>query len=163
MSPFTESLWDFSLKYYQLTGIEKACLSVQNEYAGNVLLILWNKWLDHQKCHIDEVYHKQLSKRVDQQCSVTLVPLRLARKGLKSVVALNQEQKAQQKHSILSIELNIEREIMAYLSACTEQYVRDLMVTSNSTRSLYETQHLSHYLISIGAKQALRDVLLVPV
>lgn len=161
--PFTETLWDFSLRYYQLAGIEPACLSVQNEYSGNVLLILWNKWLDHQKCHIDEAYHKELSMAVDQQCSMTLAPLRLARKGLKDTSMLNAVQKTQQKHSILSIELRIEQEIMMYLHDRTDWYVRGLAETSSNVRSLYEAQYLYRYLMSIRAKQALCDVLLVPV
>ena len=163
MPPFTETLWDFSLRYYQLAGIETACLSVQNEYAGNVLLILWNKWLDQQGCHIDKTCHKELSSIIIQQCEMTLAPLRSARKGLKDAIVLNQVQKAQQKHSILSVELVIEQEMLVRLYECTDKYICDLAESTNNIRHLCETEYLSDYLLSINAKQALRDVLLVPV
>lgn len=161
--PFTETLWEFSLRYYQLASIEEACLHAQNTCSGNVLLILWNKWLDQQKCHIDATYHKELSDRIVQQCDMTLAPLRLARKSLQDVTVLNQVQKAQQKHSILEVELMIEKEMLAYLYHCTDQYVCKLAVPNNNVRSLCETRYLDDYLVSIGAKQALRNILALPV
>ena len=161
--PFTETLWDFSLRYYQLADIQKACLSIQYECGGNVLLVLWNKWLDHQKCHIDERYHTELSHMIIQQSEMTLAPLRLARKNLEDAVLLNQKQKKQQKHSILSVELIIEQEMLAHLHRCTDQYSRELAASTNNVRSMCKTQYLYDYLVSIDAKHALCDVLLVPV
>lgn len=161
--PFTETLWGFSLRYYQSAGIEKACLSIQKECSGNVLLILWNKWLDQQKCHIDETYHQGLSNMIVQQCEMTLAPLRLARKSLEDITVLNQTQKIQQKHSILAIELIIEKEMLMYLHECTDKYIHDLAVSTNNIRPLCETQYLYDYLVSIDTKQTLRDMLVVPV
>lgn len=160
MLSFTETLWDFSLRYYALVDIQQACLTIQDEYDGNVLLILWNTWLDRQKCYIDTTYHKQLSDRIIQQSGMTLVPLRLARKNLKDSTVLNQAQKAQQKHTILSVELAIEQELLLHLYRCTRQYASDLAVPAVNVRA---TSYLQDYLLSIDAKQALHDVLVVSV
>lgn len=163
MLPFTETLWDFSLRYYALVDIQKACLTIQDEYGGSVLLVLWNTWLDRQKCYIDATYHKQLSDSIIQQSGITLAPLRFARKNLKDSIVLDQAQKTQQKQNILSVELAIEQELLLYLYRCTSQYVRDLAVLKANIRATRETSYLQSYLLSIHAKQVLHDVLVVPV
>lgn len=43
-----ERLWQFSLQYYSVKGVKEACLSLQNNYHGNVNLLLLLKWLDEQ-------------------------------------------------------------------------------------------------------------------
>lgn len=159
----TETLWDFSLRHYGLVDIQKACLAIQDEYAGNVLLVLWNTWLDRQKCYIDTIYHKQLSDSVIQESNITLMPLRFARKNLKDSIVLNQAQKAEQKNRILSVELVIEKELLEYLHRCTIRYVRDFTISSGGICPTRATSYLQDYLLSIGAKQALHDVLVVPV
>lgn len=163
MSSFTETLWDFSLRYYALADIQKTCLTIQDDYAGNVLLVLWNTWLDRQKCYIDTTYHKQLSDSIIQQSGMTLAPLRFARKNLKDSIALNQAQKIEQKNSILSVELIIEKELLAYLYQCTIRYVIDCAASSDNICSARTASYLQDYLLSIDAKQALHDVLVVPV
>ncbi|BDU35810.1 TIGR02444 family protein [Vibrio nigripulchritudo] len=44
-----ERLWQFSLQYYSVRQVKEACLSLQNQYQGNVNLLLLLKWLDEQK------------------------------------------------------------------------------------------------------------------
>lgn len=41
-----EALWQFSLAYYAESGVKEACLSLQNNYNGNVNLLLLLKWLE---------------------------------------------------------------------------------------------------------------------
>ncbi|MFC1236912.1 TIGR02444 family protein [Vibrio sp. F74] len=49
-----ERLWQFSLQYYNVRGVKEACLSLQNNYHGNVNLLLLLKWLDEQELIFDE-------------------------------------------------------------------------------------------------------------
>ncbi|SJN57550.1 TIGR02444 family protein [Vibrio ruber] len=47
-----ERLWQFSLQYYSVREVKEACLSLQNNYHGNVNLLLLLKWLDEQQLSI---------------------------------------------------------------------------------------------------------------
>ncbi|MGF1697449.1 TIGR02444 family protein [Vibrio kyushuensis] len=54
-----ERLWQFSLQYYGVREVKQACLELQNQYHGNVNLLLLLKWLDEQQvCFLDEDWHK---------------------------------------------------------------------------------------------------------
>ena len=44
-----ERLWQFSLQYYSVREVKDACLSLQNNFHGNVNLLLLLKWLDEQQ------------------------------------------------------------------------------------------------------------------
>ncbi|WP_439134656.1 TIGR02444 family protein [Pseudomaricurvus sp.] len=46
MSPFPESLWDFSLSIYAEPEMEALCLHLQDRRGINVNLLLWALWLD---------------------------------------------------------------------------------------------------------------------
>lgn len=41
-----DKLWQFSLSYYEQRGIKEACLTLQNQYHGNVNLLLILKYLE---------------------------------------------------------------------------------------------------------------------
>ncbi|WP_080263733.1 TIGR02444 family protein, partial [Vibrio parahaemolyticus] len=41
-----EHLWQFSLQFYGVREVKEACLSLQNNYHGNVNLLLLLRWLD---------------------------------------------------------------------------------------------------------------------
>ncbi|WGW00595.1 TIGR02444 family protein [Vibrio sp. YMD68] len=54
-----ERLWQFSLQYYSVREVKQACLELQNQFHGNVNLLLLLKWLDEQKVSFqDEDWHK---------------------------------------------------------------------------------------------------------
>ena len=54
-----ERLWQFSLQYYGVREVKDACLNLQNQFKGNVNLLLLLKWLDEQQvCFLDEDWHK---------------------------------------------------------------------------------------------------------
>lgn len=54
MSLTLERLWQFSLQYYSVRQVKEACLTLQNQYQGNVNLLLLLKWLDEQKLAFDK-------------------------------------------------------------------------------------------------------------
>ncbi|QMV13129.1 TIGR02444 family protein [Vibrio spartinae] len=57
-----ERLWQFSLQYYSVREVKEACLSLQNNYHGNVNLLLLLKWLDEQQLSIEQQdWHRVLS------------------------------------------------------------------------------------------------------
>lgn len=53
-----EHLWQFSLQYYSVREVKEACLTLQNQFKGNVNLLLLLKWLDEQQvCFSDQDWH----------------------------------------------------------------------------------------------------------
>lgn len=54
-----ERLWQFSLQYYGVREVKEACLSLQNEFKGNVNFLLLLKWLDEQQvCFAEQDWHR---------------------------------------------------------------------------------------------------------
>lgn len=54
-----ERLWQFSLQYYSVREVKEACLTLQNQFHGNVNLLLLLKWLDEQQVTFqDKEWHK---------------------------------------------------------------------------------------------------------
>ncbi|CAM3847644.1 TIGR02444 family protein [Vibrio aquimaris] len=54
-----ERLWQFSLQYYGVREVKDACLNLQNQFKGNVNLLLLLKWLDEQQAaFLDEDWHR---------------------------------------------------------------------------------------------------------
>ncbi len=49
-----EHLWQFSLQFYGVREVKEACLSLQNNYHGNVNLLLLLRWLDEQQLIFQE-------------------------------------------------------------------------------------------------------------
>ncbi len=43
-----ERLWQFSLQFYGVREVKEACLALQNNYNGNVNLLMLFRWLDEQ-------------------------------------------------------------------------------------------------------------------
>ncbi|MFM2588673.1 TIGR02444 family protein [Vibrio sp. TBV020] len=54
-----ERLWQFSLQYYSVREVKAACLNLQNQFKGNVNLLLLLKWLDEQQiCFREQDWHR---------------------------------------------------------------------------------------------------------
>jgi len=49
-----ERLWQFSLQYYSVREVKEACLQLQNQFHGNVNLLLLFKWLDEQQVTFED-------------------------------------------------------------------------------------------------------------
>ncbi|NOH96538.1 TIGR02444 family protein [Vibrio sp. 99-70-13A1] len=106
-----ERLWQFSLQYYSVREVKDACLSLQNNFHGNVNLLLLLKWLDEQQVSFhEEDWHKV------QQClsrSETLLhSYREFRKHLKHHVSDSLYREA------LQFELQLEKQQQSDLVDC---------------------------------------------
>lgn len=80
-----ERLWQFSLQYYSVREVKEACLNLQNQFKGNVNLLLLLKWLDEQQvCFQEQDWH-----RVEEclgRSEALLLSYRELRRKLKSQV-----------------------------------------------------------------------------
>lgn len=160
---FSEGLWAFALRFYQAPGIKQACLRVQNDFSGNVLLLLWNKWLDQQRLNIDKEYHQKISRYIDEQSAQRLVPLRAARKELKNQSILDSTlDNTAQKDKILAQELVIEKELLAHLQLQTVSYCEGCRLDGLIIRATHPTQYTQNYLDSLNTEKALQPIFTEP-
>lgn len=113
-----ERLWQFSLQYYSVRGVKDACLNLQNQFKGNVNLLLLLKWLDEQKlCFSDQDWHhieeclgrsealllnyRELRRKLKPQVSDTLY-----RESLQFELQLEKQQQSDLVDCINSVELH---------------------------------------------------------
>ncbi|MDE1265390.1 TIGR02444 family protein [Vibrio aestuarianus] len=78
-----ERLWQFSLQYYSVREVKEACLSLQNNYHGNVNLLLLLKWLDEQQVSFAE-HHWQTVQDCLSRSETLLHSYRDLRRRLKT-------------------------------------------------------------------------------
>ena len=62
--------WKFALEFYQQPNVERACIAFQDEFGGNVCLLLFCCWLDINNCDVSfdqlTILDKQVQKYEDQ-------------------------------------------------------------------------------------------------
>ena len=105
-SPF----WRFSLQFYRQSGVSDACIALQDEYGVDVNLLLFLLWLasEGRQLSADEVH--KLDDRVRDWRNLTVVPMRDARRKLKSARTLVEPpQQEAFRTRIKAIELEAER------------------------------------------------------
>ncbi|GAL14152.1 hypothetical protein JCM19233_5164 [Vibrio astriarenae] len=128
-----EQLWQFSLEYYSSREVKDACLTLQNQYHGNVNLLILLKWLDEHHFSIQEKdWH-----RVEQSLGRTEALLhhyRELRRKLKIAVSDTLYREA------LQFELQLEKQQQADLVDC----INHLSLKSRDEHSL--TQMYCHLL-----------------
>lgn len=82
-TPTVERLWQFSLSYYCVPGVKEACLSLQNQFGGNVNTLLLLKYLDLQQISISAEELDALI-RATAQTDNLIIQYRTLRKSLKA-------------------------------------------------------------------------------
>ncbi|EGA72309.1 hypothetical protein VISI1226_20245 [Vibrio sinaloensis DSM 21326] len=114
-----ERLWQFSLQYYSVREVKEACLNLQNQFKGNVNLLLLLKWLDEQQvCFLEQDWHRveeclgrsealllsyrELRRKLKPQVSDTLY-----RESLQFELQLEKQQQSDLVDCINSVELYI--------------------------------------------------------
>ena len=106
-----ERLWQFSLQYYSVREVKEACLNLQNQFKGNVNLLLLLKWLDEQQV----CFHEQDWRRVEEclgRTEALLLNFRELRRKLKGQVAETLYRES------LQFELQLEKQQQSDLVDC---------------------------------------------
>ncbi|MDK9759186.1 TIGR02444 family protein [Vibrio sp. D173a] len=106
-----ERLWQFSLSYYSARGVKDACLTLQNQYHGNVKLLLLLKWLDEQQLAFAETEWHHIQQCLGRSESL-LLSYRELRKHLKPHVVDSLYREA------LQFELQLEKQQQSDLVDC---------------------------------------------
>ncbi|MFB9137206.1 TIGR02444 family protein [Vibrio olivae] len=120
-----ERLWQFSLQYYSVREVKEACLKLQNQFNGNVNLLMLLKWLDVQHITIHDQQWLQLEACLGRS-ETLLHSYRELRKKLKSHLPDTLYRES------LQFELQLERQQQSDLVDCINQ----LGLTTNHGDSL---------------------------
>ncbi|PSW19212.1 TIGR02444 family protein [Photobacterium sanctipauli] len=97
-----DAFWQFSLEHYSKTGVQAACLSLQDNYLGNVNLALLLLWLDSQNMPLPPSRLNQLQTALTRSDKL-LASYRHLRKQLKPSVSKPEYEQ------LLGFELLLER------------------------------------------------------
>lgn len=101
-------LWDFALELYQQPDIEVQCLQLQDEYGVRIPVVLFICWLDISGKGADPEALKSVLKETAAWYEQVVVPLRGARRWIKSQAPLDESQ-SQCRGQIKAAELAAER------------------------------------------------------
>lgn len=104
---FTNPLWQFMLTTYAKAGVKELCLSAQNDYGLDVLLLLLDAWLRQEKHAWPEAPELQEYLHWREQM---IVPVRTLR------MSLNKQQEPL-RSQLLTAELSAEKQGVALLYA----------------------------------------------
>jgi uncharacterized protein (TIGR02444 family) len=110
-SPSTETpFWRFSLHFYRHAGVSEACITLQDAHGVDVNLLLFLFWLasDDRQLSASEV--KMLDDNVRDWRSLTIVPIRDARRKLKGAATLVSPARQEAfRNKVKAVELEAER------------------------------------------------------
>ena len=109
-----ERLWQFSLQYYSAREVKQACLNLQNQFKGNVNLLLLLKWLDEQRVTIAQQDWHKVEECLGRS-EALLNSFRELRRKLKQPLADTLYREA------LQFELQLEKQQQADLVDCVNQ------------------------------------------
>ncbi len=109
-----ERLWQFSLQYYGVREVKEACLKLQNQFHGNVNLLMLLKWLDVQTITFQDQDWLQVEACLGRS-ETLLTSYRELRKKLKLHLPDTLYREA------LQFELQLERQQQSDLVDCLNQ------------------------------------------
>ncbi|WP_051233890.1 TIGR02444 family protein [Halomonas halocynthiae] len=112
-------LWNFALTLYARPGVEKACLTLQDDAGLDVCELLWMCWLSYHGLTLTEHAALLLNPVRTWQREIT-APLRLQRRTLKPLCAGNPERE-KLRQTIKQAELLAEQEALRQLEQLTYQ------------------------------------------
>ncbi len=142
---FPESaFWNYSTKIWTLTGVESACLELQDEFNTNTNLLLYSCWVGNQLlCLVDDDLQILLDAAKPLQTIIT--PLRDSRKMMKqNLIAMPLDMVKQTLDNIREMEINAEH--MAQLALEKALDLKQLNNGSDQTRIACCQANLDAYL-----------------
>ena len=111
-------LWDWALAAYAATGVQTACLQLQDVNGQNVPLLLWAAWCagSGRRPDADALEAACDTARAWDHAAIT--PLRKVRVALKAqILDMNSEARLALREQVKALELEAERGLLADLEA----------------------------------------------
>lgn len=75
-----EALLSSALSWYESTEVAELCISFQDDYGGNVNVLLWSHWLDVSKFQLDLAFWQTTSRSAYFGDAVWIAPIRRMRR-----------------------------------------------------------------------------------
>lgn len=124
MMPRANPFWRFSLRTYREPGVQEACLALQDRCGADVNLLLFCGWIGRGGRVLDENSLRLAVGRVGHWQSEVVVPMRLARRGLKGLIGDSEigGMATTLRRRALAIELELERVEQTMLAALAESW-----------------------------------------
>lgn len=119
--------WRFSLRVYRATGVQEACLALQDGCGADVNLLLLCGWLGLEGRSLDKRRLRQAIARVGAWQSDVIAPVRQARRAVKRDPPPDAQAAQALRKQILALELKleyIEQSMLADLAAQWPQAAR---------------------------------------
>lgn len=111
-----EQLWQFSIDYYSRGTVERDCLALQNEYQGDVNLLLFLLWYSCKSGSLLSESQLKLILQAAAQEVENVMRLRKFRKAFEPQLKQSSMKLADQvKQQLLAIELTLEKQVQAAL------------------------------------------------
>jgi uncharacterized protein (TIGR02444 family) len=109
-SPQGSPFWRFSLQFYRLPQVADACIQLQEAAGVDVNLLLFLLWHARQRRALSAAEVAALDAQIAPWRSLTVIPLRHVRRGLKAPPALVAAPAAESfRNRIKAVELEAER------------------------------------------------------
>ena len=141
--------WRFSLRSYRRSGVEQACLGLQNTLGADVNLLLFCCWMGTQGRPLTKRSLRRAVAAVQRWQREVVQPLRRARRALrKSSAAVAEARRAHLRRNVLSLELDAEYVEQLVLACLAAKLPRPARKQDPQTAS---AANLERYLELLGA------------
>ena len=112
------ALQSSALSWYESAEIARLCLSFQDEYGGNVNVLLWSHWLDINGFTLDLAFWEATSRRANLGDAIWVAPFRRMRR---LVPKYADGSSPLFRKSLQRLELSIELQLLKWLERRTRQ------------------------------------------
>lgn len=116
------NLWDFACRHYARPGVEKLCLSLQEDWQGDVGLLFWLVWLERQGHPLDVDRLRRAQTRITPWQNRVLKPLRQLRRQIKTDYPDPSETTEACRQAIKSAELRAEQRNLEELATLAKDW-----------------------------------------
>lgn len=130
MTEIHDSLWDFSLRVYSISGVAEKCLALQDIYGVDVNILLWSLWLEREQKCLSEENLQAAVNLVSPWATATVIPLRKIRRQMKDLygTAYSQDTMHSQiealRQTIKNAELQAEQHQQAILEDLAAKWIQ---------------------------------------
>ena len=149
---FPESnFWDYSIRCYANTSVQRTCLSLQESHNADVNVLLFIAWKASNNTRLEEDSLEKVKWAVYKWHNDIVLPLRSIRQALKAdSKGADTELASVFRGGVKRIELESEHIEQLMLETCKTEDATDCVVLE--TRRLYAIEGISAYLEGLGSR-----------
>ena len=116
------NLWDFACQSYARPDVEQLCLYLQDDWQGDVVLLLWLSWLESEGHRLEADQWRSAQAYIHPWQSEVLKPLRQLRRRIKTQYPGRGATGEACRQAIKSAELRAEQRNLEELEALAKKW-----------------------------------------